>query len=182
MRKELDEKLVADYPELYRDRFGDMSKTLMCWGFDCGDGWYQIIDTLSYALTLSHRNAKQDVEFWTKHLGQTVWNNRIGTQEDIDRATKRLEETPCPVAIQVKEKFGTLRFYVDRATERQYNYIEFAELMSSKTCEECGASGQTYYIGWNRTLCDKHADEAYGEEAADYRNKTGVWADDEEKF
>jgi len=47
VREELDEKLVATYPELYRDRNGDMKETLMCWGFECGDGWYQIIDTLS---------------------------------------------------------------------------------------------------------------------------------------
>jgi hypothetical protein len=41
MRDELDKKLVETYPELYANRFGDMKETLMCWGFDCGDGWYQ---------------------------------------------------------------------------------------------------------------------------------------------
>jgi hypothetical protein len=179
MREELDAKLVAAYPELYRDRNGDMKETLMCWGFSCGDGWYQIIDTLSYALTMSYRRAKDDVEFWTNHLGKTVWAGRKGTQEDIDNAKKRLEETPCPVAVQVKEKFGTLRFYVNAATDKHYDYIDFAELMSGRTCEVCGAPGQTYPIGWHQTLCDQHADDNYGEQAAEYRNKTGVWADDE---
>jgi hypothetical protein len=182
MREELDAKLVAKYPELYRNRFAPMTQTCMCWGFDCGDGWYEIIDALSFALTSQYQNAKKDVKFWTEHLGKTVWSDRVGTQEDIDKAVKKLEETPCPVADQVKEKFGTLRFYVSGATDRHYNYIEFAELMSSRTCEECGEPGQTYHMGWHRTLCDKHADENYGEEAAEYRNKTGVWADDEEKF
>jgi hypothetical protein len=180
MRKELDAKLVAKYPELYANRFGDMKKTLMCWGFECGDGWYEIIDALSFALTSEYLHAKKDVKFWTEHLGKTVWSDRVGTQEDIDKAVKKLEEAPCPVAVQVKEKFGTLRFYVSGATDSHYNYIEFAELMSSRTCEECGAPGQTYHIGWHRTLCDKHADEQYGEDAADYRNKTGVYANDEE--
>jgi hypothetical protein len=182
MREELDAKLVAKYPELYRNRFAPMTQTCMCWGFDCGDGWYEIIDALSFALTSQYQNAKKDVKFWTEHLGKTVWSDRVGTQEDIDKAVKKLEETPCPVADQVKEKFGTLRFYVSGATDRHYNYIEFAELMSSKVCEECGASGETYPIGWHQTLCEKHADERYGEQAAEYRNKTGVWADDEEKF
>lgn len=43
MKKELDEKLVKEFPNLYRDRYGKMSETCMCWGFECGDGWYQII-------------------------------------------------------------------------------------------------------------------------------------------
>ena len=180
MREELDAKLVADYPELYRDRFGNMKETLMCWGFSCGDGWYRIIDTLSAALVGPHQRAKKDLEFWTTNLGKTVWGTRVGTQEDIDKAQKKLNETHCPVAVQVKEKFGTLRFYVDRATDAQYNYIEFAELMSSRTCEVCGEHGQTYPIGWHQTLCDEHADENYGEEAAEYRNKTGIWSEEDE--
>ena len=179
MREELDKKLVETYPELYANRHGDMKETLMCWGFDCGDGWYQIIDSLSCALTMSHRSAKERLEYWTNNLGKEMWKGRVGTQEDIDEAQKKFDETHCPVAMQVKEKYGTLRFYVNGATDAQYNYIDFAELMSGRTCEECGKPGQTYYMGWHRTLCDEHADENYGEDAADYRNKTGEWSKDE---
>lgn len=179
MKDEFDILLVERYPELYRDRFAPMTQTLMCWGFECGDGWYQIIDTLSYALVSPHREAKKDLEFWTKNLGKEVWRNRTGTQEDIDRAQKKLDETPCPVAVQVKEKFGTLRFYVDKASNTQYNYIDFADLMSSRTCEECGKPGETYPIGWYQTLCEQHADERYGESAMEYRLKTGEWAEED---
>ena len=179
MREELDKKLVADYPELYRDRFAPMNQTAMCWGFSCGDGWYCIIDALSDALVGPHRRAKKDLEYWKNNLGKQVWKGRIGTQEDIDAKQKKFDETHCPVAAQVKEKYGTLRFYVNGATDAQYNYIDFAELMSGRTCEECGKPGQTYYMGWHRTLCEKHADENYGEDAADYRNKTGMWSKDE---
>jgi hypothetical protein len=51
MKKELDEKLCRTYPALYRDRHGDKMRTLMCWGFDCEDGWYPLIDTVSILLT-----------------------------------------------------------------------------------------------------------------------------------
>lgn len=180
MRKELDTKLVETYPDLYKNRHGDMRETLMCWGFDCRDGWYQIIDTLSYALTRSHLNAKKDLEDWTKNLGKEMWPGRVGTQEDIDKAQNKFDETPCPIAVQVKEKYGTLRFYVDGATDAQYNYIDFAEILSGKTCEVCGKPGQTYYMGWNQTLCDEHANEEYGDEATEYRNKTGQWVEEEE--
>ena len=91
------------------------------------------------------------------------------------------EAERIPVASQVKEKFGGLRFYVDRASEKHYNYITFAENMSYRTCEECGNAGTHYSFGWHQTLCDKHADERYGKEAADYRNKMGEWSDEEEQ-
>jgi hypothetical protein len=59
---------------------------------------------------------------------------------------------------QVKEKFGGLRFYVQAATDKHYNFISFAESMSYRTCEECGAPGKRYSMGWHKTLCDIHAD------------------------
>jgi len=46
MNRSLDEKLCSSYPQIFRDRNGDMKTTAMCWGFDCGDGWYWLIDNL----------------------------------------------------------------------------------------------------------------------------------------
>ena len=40
MKQELDEALCRDFPNLFRDRHGNMMTTCMCWGFECGDGWY----------------------------------------------------------------------------------------------------------------------------------------------
>lgn len=42
MTKELDEKLCADFPEIFKDRHGSEQETAMCWGFP-GDGWEPII-------------------------------------------------------------------------------------------------------------------------------------------
>lgn len=50
MRKELDDKLVTAFPNLYRNRHKSMMETCMCWGFDCDEGWFQIIWDLSEAL------------------------------------------------------------------------------------------------------------------------------------
>jgi hypothetical protein len=46
MRQELDEKLCKDYPKIFANRNGDMTTTAMCWGFECSDGWYPLIDML----------------------------------------------------------------------------------------------------------------------------------------
>lgn len=46
MRKELDELLCKRYPKIFAQRHLSMRETAMCWGFDCGDGWFHIIDLL----------------------------------------------------------------------------------------------------------------------------------------
>lgn len=52
MDAELDLKLCTKYPKLYAQRGLDMKQTAMCWGFQCGDGWFKLLDTLSHFLTL----------------------------------------------------------------------------------------------------------------------------------
>jgi hypothetical protein len=69
---------------------------------------------------------------------------------------------PQIVAFQVKEKFGTLRFYVLESNQTQRDLIAMAEHMSSKTCEKCGDVGKLRKfesLGRVRTLCDSHAKE-----------------------
>ena len=69
-----------------------------------------------------------------------------------------------PVALQVKEKLGGLRFYLRGADERIDALIDGAERRSFKICEVCGEPGQLRAHGWLRTLCDKHYDDDYARE------------------
>jgi hypothetical protein len=67
-------------------------------------------------------------------------------------------------AVQVKEKFGTLRFYVDIAGDKPwrdliYYLIDYAEVRSSWTCESCGEPGKARGGSWVRTLCDSCHEE-----------------------
>lgn len=58
-------------------------------------------------------------------------------------------------AQQIKEKFGTLRFYMNSSTEAMNKAISEAEEKSYVTCEECGAGeSKQRQGGWIRTLCD----------------------------
>jgi len=160
MRKDLDEALCAKYPLIFKDRNGNMQHTAMCWGFECGDGWYNIIDTLCGILSSEYRGAKNRYEYLLETgVGNVLYGTKIVTQEDLDEAKTRLDEETAkvPVAVQVKEKFGGLRFYVQAATDKHYNYISFAESMSYVTCEQCGNPGKRYTDGWHKTLCDIHA-------------------------
>jgi hypothetical protein len=174
MREELDAKLCEKYPLLFRDRNAPMTQTCMCWGFCCGDGWYNLIDMLCAHLTSKYNCAKESYEFakdcFENHGGVLPWGSKnIITGDEVEERRLKMEEEAekVPTVVQVKEKFGTLRFYVDRATDEHYNYIHFAEAMSSRICEDCGMSDETtrtWGMGWHATLCKKHAIERYGEE------------------
>jgi hypothetical protein len=133
MRKELDEQLCKKYPLIFKNRHGDMKETLMCWGFECGDGWYQVLDSLC-----------------------------ANIQHHIDWQNKNHEKHPVVeqvVAVQVKEKFGGLRFYYDGGDEKIQGMVRMAESWAANTCETCGAPGKMRNGGWVRTLCDTHEEE-----------------------
>jgi hypothetical protein len=59
--------------------------------------------------------------------------------------------------MQVKEKWGGLRFYVSSAPEWYYDLIDCYEQESYQLCELCGEQGVNRTdLGWVLTLCDKH--------------------------
>jgi ribosomal protein L37AE/L43A len=57
--------------------------------------------------------------------------------------------------VQIKEKFGSLRFYINGATEEQYQLVNQAEKETEKICEECGHFGKIRPAnGWWKCRCD----------------------------
>lgn len=46
MDRELARKLVEKYPEALADYGGDMRQTCMAWGFECGPGWFKLLEEL----------------------------------------------------------------------------------------------------------------------------------------
>lgn len=119
-----DAALMEAFPMLYRGADEGPQKNLMCFGFECGDGWYDLIFELSRQIS---------------------------------------ELSPMTKAFQVKEKFGTLRFYVDTALDPVFDIINDFEDCSGKICEECGEPGKINGGPWIKTLCDKHADPDKGD-------------------
>ena len=127
MKKELQDKLFNKYPEIFVQKDLSMKETAMCWGISCGDGWYRIIDTLCDTIQ--------------QHVANVNRN-------------KPNENFTCQ-AVQVKEKFGGLRFYTYGGDEYIDGAISLAESMSYLTCSECGnkASSPQRDRGWIYTLC-----------------------------
>ena len=54
---------------------------------------------------------------------------------------------------QVKEKFGTLRFYIGTGTPEMDARISAAEDETERTCEECGGPGTLRTTGWWKVEC-----------------------------
>ena len=79
MREELDKNLCSKYPELFKHRHADPQFTPRAWGFDCGDGWYNILNQLMSQI-----------------------------QHHIDWKNRDTEVVQQVTLDQVKEKFGTL--------------------------------------------------------------------------
>lgn len=81
--------------------------------------------------------------------------------DEITQFCNKYNQTP-PVASQVKEKFGSLRFYVWTAPTEVYDIISKYELQSQYFCEVCGESGKIHRIGgWYSCYCDTHLAEHY---------------------
>ena len=60
---------------------------------------------------------------------------------------------------QIKEKFGTLRFYTTRSIPEIDKLIDYAETESGKVCDWCGKDGTLYDSGGCvRTRCYNHQD------------------------
>ena len=90
-----------------------------------------------------------------------------GWRDLLERACVRIEaalvEGGAFRVLQIKEKFGTLRFYwsgdmPDAAKAKVEEAIALAVARSACTCEICGVEGQLYNrSGWLATACAEHA-------------------------
>ena len=172
----LDAQLCEKYPLLFKDRNADMRTTAMCWGFSHGDGWFNIVDVLCSYLHSGYDKAKSNHDYLVTRLGKSRFGARgvAVTQEDVDDAKARMDTQAelVPLVVQVKEKFGTLRFYIQAGTDEHYNYISFAEAMSGRTCETCGKPGKRLGRGWIYTACEEHAvDDDWADSRATYEEE-----------
>ena len=127
MKQELDQLLCEQYPKMMVNRNKPMMETCMCWGFDCGDGWFNILDQLM-------GNIQHHIDWKNK-------NSEVVAQVTLD---------------QVKEKFGTLRFYYSGGDDIIDGMVRMAESMSGVTCQECGNPGTQTQGGWIKTVCEAH--------------------------
>lgn len=152
MKPETQQILFDRYPDIFREKGLPSTETCMCWGIECSDGWFDLLDKLCGQLTLLKRYTGMEV-----------------------------------VAMQVKEKFGTLRFYwrmdtfpIDSTHEQQKHWWNIVEALvdraqneSAQTCEITGESGVLCLNGgWYKTLCAEEAKKSGYVTVAEWKRLT----------
>jgi len=166
MSPELEHKLIEKYPKLFKNVNKSPKETLICFGCECGDGWYDILDNLcGFIINLQKSRSyflmKKDDKCINFHCPDVVFD-------------------------QIKEKYGTLRVYwhfgelnyeelasqlkdtesldsyISRYSDTIESAIDFCEYLSSKTCEVTGKPGKLYSKGWCVTLCKEEAIKRFG--------------------
>lgn len=94
-------------------------------GFSIGPGWYDIVETLCKNID--------------SHTQQANYKSKV-----ID-----------PIIVtQIKEKFGSLRFYYNGGDQYIAGLVAMAEAMSKLICEQCGNKGRRTGNRSICTLCD----------------------------
>jgi hypothetical protein len=147
MNEEHTKYLFETYKFFRYDEWKDNRKeairyTLMPFGFECGDGWYTLIKCLCESIQNELDNLK--------------WNRDYAKEKGEDTTDPKYNPIDNYTVIQVKEKYGTLRWYDSGFNDRIDGMTSMAEHMSSYICEECGLPGETLEIaGWWYTACKK---------------------------
>ncbi len=139
MREDLENKLYETYESILVDKCEHSGKVTKC-HLDIGSGWYDLVATICNGI-LTHEDSIK------------AWNEILKKRGEPEKEFHPVK------AVQIKEKFGGLRFYVSGGDEFIRGVIFTAEAMSRKICENCGERGKTSNEGWMVTLCDKHHEE-----------------------
>ena len=120
------EKLIQKYPKIFKQYEGNPG--MVNW-YGVPQGWLLIIDKLCGAI-----------------------------QHYVDNTTRYINGNPTkptqPTLTQMKEKFGSLRFYMEGSDDYVEGMISMAEYMCDNTCQECGAENDLGVTsGWISVLC-----------------------------
>ena len=175
MSPELEQKLIKKYPVIFRDAGKSEMESCMAFGCECNDGWYDILDSMCEALTYTYTTG--------------IYVN--GESVVLD--------APQVVAEQIKEKFGTLRFYyrleypqayldllkkyegtdsqrtIENWADDYRNYfsgiVHYAEVLTARTCEMTGRPGKMHKSGsgWYKVLNEEYAKTDEGLKARNFQ-------------
>ena len=93
---------------------------------------------------------------WVKRFGEQMIDEIYNV---VHKAELEYEDFEYYV-LQVKEKYGTLRWYDAGFPDKYYDelqeIIDRYEVLSSETCAVCGEEGRMSREGWHMPYCDKH--------------------------
>jgi hypothetical protein len=147
VKNKLQQKLYAYYPGIFIRKDLSPQESTMYWGICCGDGWYELLNSLCEEIDC--------------HIEQENFN-RKRRYEKLKWWRKLFTKPQSAItfeARQVKEKFGSLRFYYDGGDDRIKGMVRMAESISNRICDVCGGAARPVYPteSWVAVRCPQHA-------------------------
>lgn len=168
MSPERETKLCKRFPLLFRGRHLSLRQNLMGFGCETGDGWYNIIylaclgieDETNKLYPLWYRKLYRPIKLFEHYWNKLMWKMPEFLRQGVDKwhcARFLLHFNEMPMFSQIKEKYGTLRLYMNLSSDAIDAYISIAEDASNSTCEQCGNYGKLRRNSWIYTACNEHA-------------------------
>jgi len=133
-------RLMARYPRLYGLAKLSPRHSNMCFGFECGDGWHDIIDRVSWWFTVLWKLFRVEVK-------ATQVKEKLGGLRFY-----HYPQFPCWMPRRLSRAFARFGWWLE----------DWALLESEHTCESCGRSGRHGHVGyWVETSCEACAREGF---------------------
>ena len=160
MNKDLEMKLVRNYPIIFSQYGGDKRQTCMSWGMSCGNGWYNLINNLCEDVTTTIGN--KNIKIIAAQVKEKFGGLRF--YYDIDAPDTFVSKIDYIVSnAMFKIRLGKLYWRIQDFRKKFYrttlekieDIISNAEHKSYKICEICGEPGKTRGQGWVTTQCKK---------------------------
>ena len=145
MKSELQEKLYSKYPKVFRNRHLSPQETCMCWGIECGDGWFWLIDSMLEYLT-----------YYTEK----------GYDIIADQVKEKFGGLRFYYSIRISDKCSDNDTIKKISSDRICEIVDYCLALSLKICEQCGSNENVLQTNsnWIETLCDKCKEEKCSEE------------------
>jgi hypothetical protein len=184
---DFEQYLFKKYPDLFRadDKGELLPQQCRCWN-DCPKGWESIIDDLCGCIdryikctSRSIPNPDEKLRFFLSKVWFAIarkidrfffsnnnlhvsklrrFTNRIGRRYFLAKRLYISQPPPSVKIEQYKEKFGSLRFYVQGGDDEVNGMIRFAEYLCDNTCQNTGGRGSMVQKGgWYATLSSEEA-------------------------
>lgn len=175
------EKLVEEFPKIFVHRSN--KKTRIGGGFECAEGWYNLLRRLCCVIQHDIDSTHDQREFGFEY-NHMITQAKLGDRSLLDERyksfgeefkerilTEGCREVPGEITQLevdcIKEKFGGLRFHKRGGDDFSNGAIALAELLSFSICDQCGQTGRVGNQdlpygsteesgGYYATRCEKH--------------------------
>jgi len=152
MATKTQEEFYAEFPEMFPLTINWQGKAVRV-HVGCDPGWFDLLWAFCETVReeYAHRKSRCDSARVYRDTNNPYWTDAI-----CDEAEKAFVGVGVPTFEQIKEKFGTLRIYLEGNFNRPFvdGALNCVENMSARVCGLCGNPGTLRQNKWWRVRCE----------------------------